>query len=204
MKRYRVILLFLALGIILNLMVAFGAAMVFGIAESKLPTWESEITPTEIRALMAEQTLVDWYQHYPILGKSVSTFAIRRLDLSDDQSRFTRGGIMAGQTGPFLSQLHIGWPMSCFQGWSAEQNLLITTDQAIAFGDASIPYGVKPMALIINSLTYALLIAGTVFGFRSWRRFIRRRHGRCQHCNYDLRGNDHANCPECGTEVTKA
>ena len=43
-----------------------------------------------------------------------------------------------------------------------------------------------------------LLISVSPFLTRQVKRRVRRRHGRCLHCGYDLRGTTESRCPECG------
>jgi len=51
---------------------------------------------------------------------------------------------------------------------------------------------------LINTLFYAPIWFGLFFGFTRAKRFVRTQRGRCPRCGYDLRGQMHTGCPECG------
>ncbi|MGI9013440.1 MAG: hypothetical protein ACR2GY_04230 [Phycisphaerales bacterium] len=51
---------------------------------------------------------------------------------------------------------------------------------------------------IINTLFYALIWFGALAACGFAKRTLRTRRGRCIECNYDLRGDFDAGCPECG------
>ncbi len=51
---------------------------------------------------------------------------------------------------------------------------------------------------LIDTLFYAAIWFGVVFGFTSAKRFIRAKRGRCPRCGYDLRGALKKGCPEGG------
>jgi len=73
---------------------------------------------------------------------------------------------------------------------------------------ASKRFGRMPLwpGFAINTLIYAAALWMLFAGPFALRRANRRRRGRCVVCGYDLRGRgrgqEHAKCPECGTEVT--
>jgi hypothetical protein len=57
---------------------------------------------------------------------------------------------------------------------------------------------------LINTAIYsgALLVLYGAFLASPWmRRVRRRRRGQCIHCGYDLRGDSHDRCPECGKAI---
>ena len=54
----------------------------------------------------------------------------------------------------------------------------------------------------INTIFYAMLLWLMMFASFSLRRTIRRKRGHCIKCGYDLRGAEHEVCPECGVEVS--
>ena len=70
------------------------------------------------------------------------------------------------------------------------------------FGNASVNLIWSGFA--INTLFYAVLLWLVTLGQFTLRRYIRREHGRCIKCGYDVRHTDHDACPECGTTVLKA
>jgi hypothetical protein len=62
---------------------------------------------------------------------------------------------------------------------------------------------------IINTLVYAAIWFGVLFGPGFVKRTIRKKRGRCITCGYDLRGHARdaecaTTCPECGRETPAA
>lgn len=60
-----------------------------------------------------------------------------------------------------------------------------------------------PLAVIwpgfaFDTVFFAVIWFGLLFGFTTVRRFVRRQRGRCPKCGYDLRSALEAGCPECG------
>ncbi len=51
---------------------------------------------------------------------------------------------------------------------------------------------------VIDTLFYAAIWCGVIFGFTSAKRLIRAKRGRCPRCGYDLRGALATGCSECG------
>jgi len=58
--------------------------------------------------------------------------------------------------------------------------------------------------LIRNTFFYAAILCLLIPGPFALRRMIRRKRGLCVKCGYDLRGVEHEACPECGEEIRKA
>jgi hypothetical protein len=54
--------------------------------------------------------------------------------------------------------------------------------------------------LLVDSVLLALPWLG-IISIPALRRVWRRRHGLCQACSYDLRGQDGDDCPECGATI---
>ena len=52
----------------------------------------------------------------------------------------------------------------------------------------------------INTLVYAVIAWTLTIGPFTIRRVIRRKHGRCVNCGYDLSHAEHEVCPECGAD----
>jgi hypothetical protein len=69
-------------------------------------------------------------------------------------------------------------------------------------GDVHLALPLEPIGpgFAIDTLFYAAIWGGVLFGFASAKRAIRRRRGRCPMCGYDLRGAPGlaAGCSECG------
>lgn len=60
-----------------------------------------------------------------------------------------------------------------------------------------LPYHIRPLNFVLNTLFYALVIVLPGFTFRRTRTHLRRRRGLCTRCAYTLK--DLPICPECGT-----
>lgn len=65
-------------------------------------------------------------------------------------------------------------------------------------GEPALPCRPIVSGLLINSALFAAAWWGLLFAPALVRRFLRRKRGRCPKCGYDLLGNLHAGCPECG------
>jgi hypothetical protein len=117
-----------------------------------------------------------------------------------------------------------GWPMRSMQwhGWSGGgpqgAALLMNADDLRGLLYAGIPvpsfvparggaaahlFPTAPICpgFALNTAFYAVILWSVVCGPFALRRLIRRRRGRCIKCNYDLRGAAHDRCPECGVVV---
>ncbi len=68
----------------------------------------------------------------------------------------------------------------------------------------ALPYIPIPLGFVVDTLFYALFLWLLTLGPFTARRLIRRKRGHCIKCGYDLRGDFSAGCPECGwrREVT--
>ena len=79
--------------------------------------------------------------------------------------------------------------------WEGEErhqgSVLYSTEQVLPF--RPIPWG-----FLINTIFYALLLWLLTLGPFTARRMIRRKRGRCIKCGYDMRGDFSSGCPECG------
>ncbi|MCA9306485.1 MAG: hypothetical protein KDA16_08120 [Phycisphaerales bacterium] len=62
-----------------------------------------------------------------------------------------------------------------------------------------LPYLPIPIGLTIDTIFWGGLWWLAIFGLTSFKKRRRTRKGRCASCNYDLRGINAPNCPECGT-----
>jgi len=94
----------------------------------------------------------------------------------------------------------IGWPLPVYeqvQMWWPWNDVTRQTD---AQPDPALRLywpGVLLNPIIIGGAAWLVLVA-PFFAMRSIRTRVRRRHGRCPRCGYDLRGDFAGGCPECG------
>lgn len=59
-----------------------------------------------------------------------------------------------------------------------------------------LPYGIRPLGFAASTLFWLAVLASPGIVFRTARRVVRLRRGRCVGCGYDVK--DLARCPECG------
>ena len=106
-----------------------------------------------------------------------------------------------------------GWPYLALRGvrWNQAQrgepdrwvdHMLIETplqaDILSGRDSRSLPFRPTWPGFAINTILYAFLGWLLVSALFQLRRSIRRKHGACIKCRYDLRHAEHAVCPECG------
>ena len=65
----------------------------------------------------------------------------------------------------------------------------------------ALPYIPIPLGFLVNTLFYAAFMGLPIVGALEGRRVFRRVCGHCIKCGYDLRGAEHEVCPECGVTV---
>lgn len=115
----------------------------------------------------------------------------------DDASKIT------DLDGYSIEIVELGWPIRCLagEGWTERHGIMkppkVTSGMLVVFGYRW-PNRVLWLGMVINELSYVLLIVGTFFGWRYGKRWLRRYRGRCPQCAYDLRGDLAAGCSECG------
>ncbi len=113
---------------------------------------------------------------------------------------------------PAFLEVATGWPMrsaSYFAHYAEGGGVyqvrdglaLADTVRAIYVTPRVIPLTIYWPGAIVNTLTYAALLAILFIFAPLLRRHLRRRAGRCPTCNYDLRATTTGACPECGAQV---
>lgn len=138
---------------------------------------------------------------------------------------------------PIVSAVGCGWPLVCMSarqtGNDDTENAIARTGvvrsglgpQAVLWGSwesaiqlnsdqpgfirrpSVLPYHVELYGFAVNVILFSALWMLT-FTIRPLQRAMRRRHGRCIKCRYDLRGTSRGTsgrkmCPECGTLTSK-
>lgn len=76
--------------------------------------------------------------------------------------------------------------------------MLETTPGSDERGLRAIPLRIIWLGFVLNTIIYAVLLWLLTLGPFTARRMIRSKRGRCIKCGYDLRGDFELGCPECG------
>ncbi len=195
MKRIAVkLVVFLLLGAVVNVGVAWGCALRTEIVEAPDVDRPPELAwPAEVA--------VDWPTEPTLIHRSLglgscATFAAFHTPpatLGEDR-QLPRYSLLVNES---------GWPVyalrcsrrSSDQGRSTEQwrkAFWITANVG--------PLPMKPMwpGFAANTLLFGVGLWSVTLGPFTLRRLIRRGRGRCIRCGYDLRHAEHEVCPECG------
>ena len=213
-RRLFKIVVFLVLGAIVNIAVAWGCAVTSPIVsyyefQRDLPDAEAEQL---WRKYMGE---LDKYEKDSISGQSGSIRGTTKIFLGS----MPLGDLVSIYGWSATSDiLQAGWPFRSLEGgdyykasWETE---IATTRERNLLSLRPLPwpertynwYGrvpTKPIwpGFVANTLFYAFFLCGLLYGPRTARRLVRRKRGCCIKCGYDLRGAEHEACPECGCEV---
>ncbi len=181
------ILLILLLGVIANVLVAWGCAL-----------WAS--SGNLGRVPIRDRTVLD-----RVVGIPSDTSLASRWDAGAGVTTYTFQWHIPGQSNAVL-MLDAGWPLPSLYG---QVDIGGAVHNAVPapkwFRPRTVmtmprPIPLRPLArgFIINSLIGAAAFWIVIVPPRLARRHWRRRTGRCPACGYDLRGTDHERCPECG------
>ncbi|MCH8343390.1 MAG: hypothetical protein IH983_05340 [Planctomycetes bacterium] len=222
MKRRLVTLaIFLLLGAVVNVAVAWGITAHAEFNETSLRQTQETIEDSEWPRVVPQHwppVRTAWDAH--AFGWRVRRFMGRRLD--EDR---TTGQLEVSEH--FLVDIYeVGWPSGSLQwetwlDFTISRNPQVTTsyrfkgqpartwwrsgipvsDQRFGFGSRSwkgLPIRPVYFGFAINTLFYAGILWLVIAGRFALRRHIRRKRGLCVACGYDLRHADHAACPECG------
>jgi hypothetical protein len=184
------ILLFLLLGAIMNIAVAYACFLFAGTLWS---AWEEPVT--ELPVWVEEHSVIDYDGH--------TDWA--RYGFGIEHHTYFRGSFTLTQYS------RAGWPFRVICGGQFEKsdgaaicvNALKVPTLASMHPPAGvwyIPIGVESGGLIVNTAVYGGFLYLVVRGTFVLRRHIRVKSGRCPKCGYDLRGapSGGGGCPECG------
>jgi hypothetical protein len=135
----------------------------------------------------------------------------------DPQVHFVRGSKFgtvqvvaasrADHTWCVLQTVSVGWPRPAFTGsrWVRGVRPLQTSDEWTLFRVRVVPFLPKLDGFAFNALAIAsvpFILIGITFVIddlaRALKVWMTRKVGCCPECQYDLRGNPSAGCPECG------
>jgi len=202
------ILLFLLLGAIVNIAVAWGLAISVDV--------DSEPTGFEERAEWPDVVPENWPG--PLIGVwrggfgwRASTHIAMRLAMAADREGWNAAN-------HYLHSAEVGWPYPSLywrvraivspQGMPAQSWSPVITGNGIrpdwdGLGFTPLSWKRLPTrpiwpGFLINTIFYALVLLPLYCTPFIARRHIRVKRGRCPQCGYDLRGELDAGCPECG------
>ena len=200
-RRIITILIFLLLGALINVVVAWGACLV------NLRSDTSKIEPEAVPTLWSRYAP----PHWPAPGNNYD-----RGERAESFLRtFLRTGphkpVAAPDIGPDLYYVHsvdVGWPLRSLEGGDAftVADAVIDRDYTTNLyiwgrpdrDEVWFPFGVIWPGFAIDTIFYAAILWLLTLGPFATRRLIRRKRGRCIKCDYDLRGDFSGGCPECG------
>lgn len=98
-----------------------------------------------------------------------------------------------------------GWPLRCLRGWSHGDDRdtgvgLVEVSDPSTGNSTVIPLLPIPLGIVVNTLTFGLLLTPLLATTVLWRRNCRLKAGLCGRCGYDLtEAADKTVCPECGS-----
>ena len=211
------LVVFLLLGAIVNVAVAWGCAAVCGDVTAE---WSPYHSPRG-RSFVVHVTSRLGYEQVRGVGRSGTL-----LDRHGDKVRRYRTGAWwpPEAVGVFETAygIAVGWPLLALSTWrttDAHQtpgvdwleptpvlHWGVVWDQDALEGTgtgaetAPMIFPLRPIwpGFAINTIFYAAILWLLTLGPFTARRFIRRNRGHCIKCGYDLRGDFSAGCPECG------
>ena len=206
MRRWTLrVLCWLALGAVVNVGVAWGAALYFGQPDRLGRKWHSapdwpapDLAPSDYPHAL-------WRCDIPAVACTMSVHTANWRETSTFVFYFRRDDYAHEQ---YLSAC--GWPARCLQQiWVGRGTKFETPWSRRLPGwfatrrdpNAVVPIMLIPAGFVINTLFYALPIALLWLAPCQFRRWHRRRHHLCVHCAYPVA--DHAKpCSECGNLPT--
>ena len=208
MKRWLAkIVLFLVLGAVVNVAVAWGCAALSPLDRD--PTWLDD--SVALRSLQRFEIKRQFFETYPdARGFVWNGFGYR---LSNPSLRRVHGHSYF--LGPSYAVVESGWPFHCLEAqgrWSWERGpiatdgLRIDRDLDLSLGgprqivqdQRTIPLRPIWPGFAINTAFYATVLWLLTLTPFTARRVIRHKRGHCIKSGYDLRGDYSTGCPECG------
>ena len=233
MKRLRVILLFLLLGAMVNIAVAWGCSLLINIYAFEIITIRTENSSTDSWELSLWEapgsTLFGSIRAKGEFDESMQIFRTQQpisSILPNWGDLYSQSSIFPEVPGDqiFIEGRTIegrGWPLRtvwCDYGFISDDAQGISylfpgsrrgmIETPLPVWELSgyprvLPYLPIWCGIAINTIFYAAILWLLFPGKFALRRIIRRKRGLCVKCAYDLRGVEHEACPECGTDVRK-
>ena len=210
MKRWIAkLVLFLLLGAIVNVAVAWGLA---GFYPATFDRTKSSLSD-EARRWASDKgvpyPVISSYNglgiRWVVVHKQVGT---TMLSGGAEEPVYDYAGMVVDAGWPFVAMYEQSWIDDAAS--SSHRRIYRTAIglQSEATGLAPVIAPLRPIPLnpalpgfAFNTLLYAAIVWLITLAPFTARRMIRRKRGRCIKCGYDLRGAEHEACPECGVEV---
>ena len=227
MNRLRVILLFLLLGAIVNVAVAWGLSYwIEGRAIDSRVSIGGVFTQSKDWMSFTHNRAVGLAQILWSAGFDIPSLRERRITKMPpswssvlNMDRFHRPPESPQETFPFWAEQASGLPFLSMS-WSLQDSYSNVFDShdftrtALRFPDVTprwfgrseiraLPLLPIWSGFLFNTCFYTGLLWACFIGPFAIRRKIRRKRGLCLKCGYDLQGVDHTHCPECGEEIRK-
>ena len=188
---------FLLLGAVLNVAVAWGCALWVPTGERQEIWIDYEFDP-----IFQIMVIPQDYDYLRI--QRASGFGIVKTEVL---AAFFGGGIPVLWALP--THYAAGWPLCCLHGARLPRDQFVSAMAAPEwlhprrdFFDArALPLRPIWPGFAINTIFYATILWLLIPGPFVLRRYIRRKRGLCVACGYDLRHAEHDACPECGAAI---
>ncbi len=217
---------FLLLGVIINVAVAWGC----GIFSVRVPGGAGRFVIWDVWEIVHPTSQdIEWLKRsgwqprpedekfaWKAASREIIGFGLTRKGFSDYPTNKPGPNISMPVLPLFVIRDRTGWPFRCLQAekWLVNDSRVkqYQTRFAIASVPVSYQYNVwpitdtRPLAVLpiwpgfaINTVFYAAMLWLLTLGPFAARRFIRNKRGHCIKCGYDLRGSSRGGvCPECG------
>ncbi len=204
-RRLTKLVVFLLLGAIVNVAVAWGCATWIVPLKNDLAAWQRQLNAplrSDYRRWWATHA-PSGFQKEPVVAVRSANVGVTHVSMWKPVA-FTPEGTFDHD---LVLRIRAGWPLRAVEGasWRAAGTPTagtpkVTPDALVVLPANGLKILLRPVwpGFAINTLLYAGVLWLLTLGSFTARRIIRRRRGLCIKCGYDLRGTEHAKCPECG------
>ena len=208
-RRLFTLAIFLLLGAVVNVAVAWGVALGSKRYLSTMhshPAWRTKRVLEHEGWMLYTQARIGTVRamaHRPYTDSAATATkvpagsfprwcSIRELPALRPASRATEGAWEV------QSDWAYGWPcVSMWHQFAGHNRLWPGSSSAYLWG-RHLPMRIVWFGFVVNTLFYAAIMWLLILGAFALRRVSRRKRGLCVACGYDLRGNLEHGCPECG------
>jgi hypothetical protein len=201
----RAVILFLVLGAVVNVAVAWGIVFIARhldlrqestslVEYTGVPIWRTvTLTAAGVTGVASEVVNLPNARRFVSVSDNIPAW-----------SRASRSAADALTVDPTF-ELASGWPARSLM-CSYNQRTKKTVDALHWSQDFEYGFPLRPIwpGFLANTAFYAVSLWLLFLGSGTVRRSLRRHRGRCPACGYDLRGTAHERCPECGNCIRRA